>query len=379
MAIPFKKIFKRLAISLLAIVVLVLIVFTGWREFSQYRVAKEREIQTENGIEALEKVEIGGIDQWISIRGRDLDNPIILYLHGGPGTPMMPFSHIFQTPWEEYFTVVQWDQRLTGKTYRESDPDAAAATISFDRMVEDARELSEYLIKRFGKKKIFLLGHSWGSMMGIPLVKRYPELFHAYIGTGQVISVYENESVGYEHALEAAREQNNLEAIEALEGIAPYPHPETGTLDTRDVLRYWQRELGLSLAGKKQWFMEMLEAGLVSPDYSLLDINLLFNIPREHRITKIPAMATMIDEFDLWELGPDFEVPVVFLLGRLDWQVPSVIAKRYFDAVQAPYKKFIWFEESAHSPPTEEKEKFVEALVSEVLPLASDQTPGNLE
>ena len=274
---------------------------------------------------------------------------------------------------------MQWDQRLTGKTYRESDPDAAAATISFDRMVEDARELSEYLIKRFGKKKIFVLGHSWGSMMGIPLVKRYPELFHAYIGTGQVISVYENESVGYEHALESAREQNNLEAIEALKGIAPYPHPETGTLDTRDVLRHWQRELGLSLAGKKQWFMEMLEAGLVSPDYSLLDINLLFNIPREHRITKIPAMATMIDEFDLWELGPDFEVPVVFLLGRLDWQVPSVIAKRYFDAVKAPYKKFIWFEESAHSPPTEEKEKFVEALVSEVLPLASGQTPGNLE
>ena len=106
---------------------------------------------------------------------------------------------------------------------------------------------------------------------------------------------------------------------------------------------------------------------------------MLFNIPREHRITKIPAMATMIDEFDLWELGPDFEVPVVFLLGRLDWQVPSVIAKRYFDAVKAPYKKFIWFEESAHSPPTEEKEQFVEALVSEVLPLASGQTPGNLE
>jgi len=187
--------------------------------------------------------------------------------------------------------------------------------------------------------------------------------------------VYENESVGYEHALKVAREQNNLEAIEALEGIAPYPDPVKGTLDTRDVLRYWQRELGLSLAGKKQWFMEMLEAGLVSPDYSLLDINLLFNIPREHRITKIPVMATMIDEFDLWKLGSDFEVPVVFLLGRLDWQVPSVIAKRYFDEIQAPYKKFIWFEESAHSPPTEEKEKFVEALVSEVLPLASVQTP----
>jgi pimeloyl-ACP methyl ester carboxylesterase len=237
-------------------------------------------------------------------------------------------------------------------------------------MVEDVRELSEHLIRRLGKKKIFVLGHSWGSMMGIPLVQRYPELFHAYIGTGQVISVHENEVVGYRKALEVARERNITEAIEALEDIAPYPHPETGTLDTRDVLRYWQRELGLSLAGKQQWWLEMLEAGLASPDYSLLDLNLVFNVPREHQLTKIPEMASMIDRFDLWQHDLEFQVPIVFLLGRLDWQVPSVIAARYFDAAAAPYKKLVWFERSAHSPPTEEKGRFVQVLVSEVLPLA---------
>jgi len=371
MKIDFKKWLVRGAIGAAALVLVVVVAFIGWREYAQSSVIADRAITTDKGVELLEKVRIGGIDQWINVRGQNRDNPILLFIHGGPGVPMMPFSHLFQTPWEKHFTVVQWDQRGSGKTYTSNDPEAVRPTITIDRMVEDARELTEYLRKRFDKEKIFVLGHSWGTMLGTPLVKRYPELYYAYVGAGLVVSVHENEVVGYRHALKEARERGNGEAIAELEALAPYPHPTEGTKKTRHILRMWQSEFGFLLRNmtKADLTKMMIVAGLSSPEYTLMEI--IAVLQQKGSWYSRTILEDEIDSFDITPLGYDYEVPFIMLEGRHDWQVPSVIAEAFFNKVNAPYKKWIWFENSAHGVPSEEPEKFFQALVEEVLPLAS--------
>jgi proline iminopeptidase len=147
-------------------------------------IADARKIVTPDGVERLEKLRIGGIDQWASIRGTDKRNPVILLIHGGPGYISMPMSWWFTRGWEEYFTVVQWDQRGAGKTYLLNDPSKIAPTLTPERMIADTEEIAAWARKEFGKDKIFVLGHSWGSYLGLELAKRHPDWLHAYIGVG---------------------------------------------------------------------------------------------------------------------------------------------------------------------------------------------------
>ena len=259
---------SRLLIGVVALVVLLVIV----RAVLQERIRIAQAIQSPPGIDSMEAVDVGGIRQWIHIRGRDRRNPVLLYLHGGPGTPMMPFGYAFQTYLEGAFTVVEWDQRGAGKTYFANDPAVVTPTISYERMQADALEMVNLLRKRFDQPKIFVIGHSWGSMLGLPLVHAHPELFYAYVGTGQVINARENERTGYEHALAEARRRGDQEAIKALVAIAPYPDPVTGIVgDKMNVIRHWEFRYGFALYGKTDLYREMLKTAIISPDYSLHD------------------------------------------------------------------------------------------------------------
>src|SRR5690606_1320721 len=185
-----------------------------------------RAVSATGGVEELKAVEIGGIQQWLSVRGKDRNNPILLFIHGGPGFPEMPASWFYQTPWEEFFTVVQWDQRGAGRTMTASTPEAVHAQVNVERMIADAEEVVGHLRKTYGKQKIFVLGHSWGSVLGLELARRHPSWLHAYVGMGQYIEREENERLGYEFALRAARDAGNDTAIAELSAIAPYPKPD---------------------------------------------------------------------------------------------------------------------------------------------------------
>ena len=189
-------------------------------------IAEIRKIASENGIDELRTVPIGGIQQWLSIRGRDRRNPILLFIHGGPASPEMPTSWAYQDGWEDYFTVVQWDQRGTGKTFNANDPAVVGPTISAERMELDAEEVVQYLRTTYHQQKIFVLGHSWGSILGLELAARHPEWLYAYIGMGQVISVRDNERLNYAFALKAAETAGNQEALTQLRSIAPYPEAD---------------------------------------------------------------------------------------------------------------------------------------------------------
>jgi len=227
---------------LLPTVVLAMVVVLGalaTRSVIQSDITKARRITTSNGVETLETVAIGGIEQWIQVRGKDRDNPVILYLHGGPGSTMMPSGHAFQSDWENAFTVVQWDQRGAGKT-RNTNGKVGLEVMTLDRMVEDAREVTLYLLQRFGRQRIFILGHSWGSYLGIRLALQYPELYHAYVGTGQMVNIYKNERLSYYGIVALAEERGNQEALAALEELGPPPYTQEQLM----VQREWLMKLG---------------------------------------------------------------------------------------------------------------------------------------
>jgi pimeloyl-ACP methyl ester carboxylesterase len=189
-------------------------------------IADARKIVNPAGIERMEKVRIGGIDQWVSIRGTDKRNPVLLLIHGGPGYISIPMSWWFARGWEEYFTVVQWDQRGAGKTYLLNDPAAIGPTLNLQRMVADTEEMIRWIRQDSGKDKIFVLGHSWGSYLGFEMAKLHPDWLYAYIGVGQLTDGPESERRGWAFALDAARRAGNSEAVRQLESIAPYFAPD---------------------------------------------------------------------------------------------------------------------------------------------------------
>ncbi|WP_132999874.1 alpha/beta fold hydrolase [Luteimonas arsenica] len=321
-------------------------------------------VVTPNGVQSLEKVRLGGIEQWISIRGADRDNPVLLYLHGGPAQPMMPASWTFQRAWEDYFTVVQWDQRASGKTYRASDPVEVADTIRIERYVDDALELIALLRERFGKDKVVVLGHSWGTIVGMEVLLQRPEWLHAYVGLGQVISVEENETLGYEYALRRARAEGHREAIAELEALAPYPGPEALHRDRIGTQRKWSIHFG-GLSSYRDNANQYFASQRLSPDYSEADRQAIHE-GSLLTLDRILAEWNIVDFRGVHEVG----APVVMFMGRHDYTTPSQQAADWVARVEAPAKDAVWFEHSAHLAPLEEPGRVLMALVNRVRPFA---------
>jgi pimeloyl-ACP methyl ester carboxylesterase len=304
---------------------------------------------------------IGGIEQAITIRGHDPSAPVLLALHGGPGGAQIGFSHLFQTGWERDFIVVEWDQRGAGKT-RISKTDYDVLTI--DLIYSDAEEVVSHLRERFGQDKIFVLGWSWGSIIGIRLAHEHPEWFHAYIGTGQVVDWPDNETASYAFALRAALDAEDAGAIATLQEIEPPPYPA----DQVKAYLFKQREILMAMGGaiKGNSMSPLVKAILTSPDYTIGDV-LNFNTAIN---LSIDALLVEMMELDVREMGLEFDLPMFFLHGRQDYLTSASLAEAYIESVSAPSIETIWFEDSAHYPLITEAEKFTEVLREKVRPLA---------
>jgi len=190
--------------------------------FLRNRNAQDYSITTPNGIDEAKYVELGGIEQWITIRGEDRKNPVLLLLHGGPGDATNPWGYAGFRSWLKHFTVVQWDQRGAGRTLGRNGP-SLAPTITIERMAQDGVELAELLRKSLQKDKIVLVGHSWGSTLGVFMVKARPELFHAFVGTGHVADPAKNYAVAYDELRQKAERVGNERAIRELKEVGPPP------------------------------------------------------------------------------------------------------------------------------------------------------------
>lgn len=328
-------------------------------------IREARKIVSPDGVEELLQIPVGGIPQWISVRGRDRKNPILLMIHGGPASPEMPSSWFFQNGWEDYFTVVQWDQRGAGKTYNANDPKTIQPTLTGQRMVDDAGEVVQYLRKQYGKPKIFVLGHSWGSIVGLSLARAHPEWLYAYIGVGQVIQGQANERVGYANTLRAATAAGNQAAIHDLKAIAPYPEADGSVpLKKIDIERKWSVKLG-GLAWKRDTYTFYENLFELSPEYTEQDVEA---IDKGSALSLGPLLPVML-RFD-YSQTLDFGCPILLFEGRHDDTTPSEIAEAWIKRVRSPGKKLVWFENAAHMVMVEEPGRFLVHLVEDARPYA---------
>ncbi len=340
-----------------AIIALLMLALAAFRSYEQYQVAKRIPITSPNGIASLEKVRLGGVDQWIQIRGVDQSKPVLLFLHGGPGFPQMPFSHL-NAELEKEFVVVQWDQRGAGKSYSWSIPDES---MRVEQFVSDTRELSQLLLRRFQQPKCYLVAHSWGSLFGALVAARYPELFYAYVSIGQVASLPETQQVRYQFALDAATKENNQEAVSELTHIGRPPHE---SFDNCKIMEKWVNHYSAE-ENRPIPPSRFYRLAFASPAYSWLD---LARIPLGFKYSFAHLWREIFYEVNLFKQAPRIEVPVYFLVGRYDSVVTADVAQKYFEALEAPRgKQLIWFERSGHWPHFTESEKYRDVLFNRVL------------
>lgn len=322
-------------------------------------------IVTPDGIQDLYKTDIGGVPHWVNVRGEDRDNPLMLFVHGGPASPSMPGIWQFQRPIEEYFTVAHYDQRGAGKTYREADPGSIAGTLRIDTFVDDAIALAEHLRQRYGKDKLVLAAHSWGTVVAMKAALRRPDLFHAYVGIGQNIDSQANERLSFEYGLEQARKHGNAEAIAELESIAPYPGDQPITRERIILARKWPQHYGGLNAHRDAGQDYYYGASRLSPAYDCEDRKAFFE-------GNVFTLGKVFDEFLQVDFTGvrEFPIPVVMFLGRHDYTTPSAPTAEWMARVDAPYKQVVWFENSAHMMPWEEPGKTLLSLLRYVRPLA---------
>jgi pimeloyl-ACP methyl ester carboxylesterase len=310
-------------------------------------------------ISIIETLNINGLNQRMIIRGRDTTKPVLLYLHGGPGDPEFPFVHQFNPGIEDIFVVCYWDQRGAGLSYSKDIP---TETMTLSQFVDDAGKVSEYLIHKFNRKKIYLLGHSWGTMLGSFTVNKYPEYYYAFISVGQVGDQIHAEKISYDFVLTRARELKDRKAIRTLEKIGPPPYSDPKeAIDKMNMERKYVIRYGGAVK-KGNFYPEAVKPLLFCKEYSFID---KINYLKGMKFSK-DCLWAVIMKTNLFKAVPSQQIPVYILQGTSDYETSYIIAKEYFDSLKAPVKKFYTFENSAHSPIFEEPEKF-EMILREIL------------
>ena len=311
-----------------------------------------KNIEAENSVADLIKINIGGFEQWVLIRGESINKPILLFLNGGPGTTNIGIAADTQKQLEKNFIVVNWDQLGAGLSYNKSIPKEA---MTIEKMIEYTKELIQYLLNRFEKKKVYLVGHSWGSLLGILTAKRYPEYIEKYVGVSQVIGGEETEKLCYAYCLRKATASNDSRALKKLKELKEPPYDDwMKGLQVRSAL---SNKFGASVknGGLANLYMKRI---LKSKEYKLIDIYKFmagFSFSLKH-------LWPEVMKINIFEEVDSLSIPVYFFLGKYDYSAPSSLAEAYFEKLNAANKQLIWFENSAHMCNLEEQVKFITNL-----------------
>jgi pimeloyl-ACP methyl ester carboxylesterase len=333
-----------------------------------------------NGIDEAGYMTIGGVHQWVTVRGQDKSQPILLFLHGGPGGALADESYMFQRPWEDYFTVVQWDQRGFGR----SDVDKAKikGTVTNARYVDDAIDLIEQLKTRLKQPKVIVIGQSWGSILGLEVAHQRPDLLYALVTIGQVVSWEGNFEETRRLLTELARKTGDQALLKKMTDVGPVPPPADyerfnkwskivqGEMTNRGYS--WHNSSG-------SWGGRMITAAIFSP--GVTDTALVSAlIPKSHQKAYI---AQVLGSLAGWkaetDVGTRLDVPWVVMQGDWDWQTPTTAARAYFAKVCAPWKMWVSFHNSAHVVTAEEPGKTIVSLVNYVLPTVRGEVPPGAE
>jgi pimeloyl-ACP methyl ester carboxylesterase len=329
--------------------------------FATYRYSRDMHIDRATGIDEAGYVQIGGIPQWIQIRGQDRNNPVLLWVHGGPGYTTIPSTYLYRD-WERAFTVVMWDQRGDGKSFERSGTQVAE-TMSIQRMTQDGIEVTEYLRSHLHKEKIILLGHSWGSLLGVHMVRQRPDLFSAYVGTGQIVHLEKQAEVAYPLLIERAVNLDNKTALEELKQVGPPPYPPS---PKQWVWVSWANRLDpgpqlpplFSVATPLQLWQELVSHPFAGAPFSQ---GLLWS-------------TLMAD--DLPSLGLDFDVPMYFIQGSEDLVTETSRVRDYFDRIHAPAKDLVILHCAGHLAIFNARKRFLQELVKHLRPELAKSNAG---
>jgi pimeloyl-ACP methyl ester carboxylesterase len=299
---------------------------------------------------------LGGLGQWVMIRGESIANPPLIMLHGGPGWSETGLFRYFNAPLEQSFTVVYWDQRGAGKSFHRSIPQSS---MTAEQLISDLDELVDAVRERLSADRVVIFGHSWGSVLGVLYAARFPEKVIAYVGCGQIGDWSEAESGSYAYALSEAQRRGRRRALSKLQAIGPPPYPAKAVFTERTcVVRL---DGGMSPAAV--W--KMGQAVLGSRESSILELRSAW---RSFHFV-MDAMWPEVSRLNLIELVPALEMPVFLFLGRKDHFVPPETSVTYLDALSAPSKKLVWFENSGHEPFVDEPHEFNAAMAEMVRPV----------
>jgi pimeloyl-ACP methyl ester carboxylesterase len=325
-------------------------------EFLRQRNAQQYAVTNPNGIDEAKYITIGGIEQWITIRGEDRNNPVLLFLHGGPGDATNPWGYAGFRSWLRDFTVVQWDQRGAGRTLGKNGP-SIAETITIDRMSRDGIELTEYLCKSLKKDRVILVGHSWGSILGIFMAKARPELFYAFVGTGQVANPLTSYTIAYQDLVRKAKSVGDQTAVSELTQVGPPPY--------RDGKGYAvQRKWANQFEHADIFLWSTLGLAMSAPGYTLRDTNDWLEGQGVSADRLVPVTSKLKPE----ELAGSFRLPVFVIQGAEDFTTPTSLARTFVTSIQAPRKTFVQIE-GGHFAVFMNPDAFVQVLISRVLPL----------
>lgn len=304
-------------------------------------------------------IKINGIQQGMFLESEDTDKPVLLFLHGGPGSPEIAFTQQYPTGLEQLFTVCWWEQRNCGISYHRNTP---KDTMTIEQMIADTIAVTNYLRQRFSKEKVYVLGHSWGSVLGVLTVQQAPELFHAYIGMGQVVCQLESERLAYTYMLKEFCAVGNKKMVRKLKR---YPIDQGAEVSKRylAVRSEGMMKLGIGIMHRNTSMLEPVLVVLRYRGYTWIE---KVNFARGS-LFGLKCLWDFVMQTDFIRQVPQLEVPVYVLQGRFDYQVSYAIAKEYVRIMKAPVKGFYTFEDSAHSPCFEEPEKMIRILQEDVL------------
>ncbi len=333
---------------------------TGRRGRRLRQIRRETRIVDTAGIDELTAVEINGARQWLRIRGVNVANPVLLYLHGGPGGTSLPFRRDIAA-WERHFTVVHWEQRGAGKSYSSRiDP----RTLTLEQMVLDTEAIIDWVLNRLGQNQLVLLGHSWGSFLAAHVLKKGHPGVAVYVGSGQVGDMVASERMFFEFALEQARVRDDARALADLEAIGAYPTGTRRDHRHRNKVRGWARHFGWS-GGKDPVGGRNRAALMATEEYSLRDI---YGYLKGTLFVQ-PLVDVLFDpERQPMTVANEIPVPMVLLSGAKDSFTATPVAEAFFDAVRAPSKQHIVYPEAGHWPMIDEAEAYLDALLTHVRP-----------
>jgi pimeloyl-ACP methyl ester carboxylesterase len=327
----------RVAAAIAAAVLLLIVLIIGFT--IPIRRGYTPQYRSSHSVASLEQVTLGGSPQWILIRGENTSNPLLLFLRGGPGMPTMYLAHSFQRELERSFVVVQWDRRGAGKSFKSG---ISSQQMSVSREMSDTLELIDQLRARFRQPKVYLVGFSYGSYLGILVTQRAPERLHAYVGIGQLAcSEEENRAIQDDWIRREATRTNNQETLDQINGTKPYDREQ------------WLFEYGGEIHSATSWW-PLLWNGLRAPEYTFQD---MLNIKRRVDFTAHNLRFDVISGSILDNVFA-LQVPVYFFCGRFDYTDPTSCTVKLFDKISAPVKKLVWFNHSAHFVFLEEPSRF---------------------